>query len=120
MNEKSKSKTNDDQRGGIITSVGILRVTSAPEKTNPVRRGVWMLDRIIGRKMHAPENVPALSKSQKVNGKQLVYLDSSNSSQKPLRVINRLNDLTIARRSYPFLFNQQLFIIFDIFFPFNP
>ena len=30
--------------------------------------------------------------SKKVNGKQLVYLDSSNSSQKPLRVINRLND----------------------------
>ena len=30
--------------------------------------------------------------SKKINGKQLVYLDSSNSSQKPLRVINRLND----------------------------
>jgi len=65
-------KIKNDQRGGIITSVGILRVTSAPEKTNPVRRGVWMLDRIIGRQMHAPENVPALSKSQKVNGKRLV------------------------------------------------
>jgi len=67
-------KIKNDQRGGIITSVGILRVTSAPEKTNPVRRGVWMLDRIIGRQMHAPENVPALSKSQKVNGKRLVDL----------------------------------------------
>ena len=31
---------------------------------------------------------PILSK--KVNGKPLVYLDSSNSSQKPLIVINRL------------------------------
>ena len=30
--------------------------------------------------------------SKKLNGKQLVYLDSSNSSQKPLAVINRLND----------------------------
>jgi len=30
--------------------------------------------------------------SKKINGKQLVYLDSSNSSQKPLSVINRLND----------------------------
>ena len=67
-------KISDDQRGGIITSVGILQVTSAPEKTNPIRRGVWMLDKIIGRKMHAPENVPALSKSQKVNGKRLVDL----------------------------------------------
>ena len=67
-------KIKSDQRGGIITSVGILRATSAPEKTNPVRRGVWMLDKIIGRTMHAPENIPALSKSEKVNGKQLVDL----------------------------------------------
>ena len=30
--------------------------------------------------------------SKKINGKPLVYLDSSNSSQKPMSVINRLND----------------------------
>ena len=30
--------------------------------------------------------------SQKINGKSLVYLDSSNSSQKPICVINRLKD----------------------------
>jgi len=30
--------------------------------------------------------------SKKVNGKSLVYLDSANSAQKPLSVINRLND----------------------------
>jgi cysteine desulfurase/selenocysteine lyase len=30
--------------------------------------------------------------SQKISGKPLVYLDSSNSSQKPICVINRLND----------------------------
>ena len=30
--------------------------------------------------------------SKKIKGKNLVYLDSSNSSQKPISVINRLND----------------------------
>jgi len=30
--------------------------------------------------------------SKKINGKKLVYLDSSNSSQKPLAVINKLNN----------------------------
>jgi len=30
--------------------------------------------------------------SKKINGKPLVYLDSSNSSQKPICVINRLNN----------------------------
>ena len=30
--------------------------------------------------------------SKKINGKPLVYLDSSNSSQKPMSVIKKLND----------------------------
>jgi len=30
--------------------------------------------------------------SKKINGKPLIYLDSSNSSQKPMCVINKLND----------------------------
>ena len=64
-------KIKSDQRGGLITSVGILRVTSAPERTNPIRRGVWMLDRLLGRQLHAPENIPALSQSERVNGKKL-------------------------------------------------
>ena len=64
-------KVNSEQRGGVITTVGIMRLTSPPEKTNPIRRGVWMLDKIIGRKMHAPENIPALSQSETVNGKKL-------------------------------------------------
>jgi hypothetical protein len=64
-------RINSDQRGGMITSVGILRVTSAPEKTNPIRRGVWLLDKMLGRQLHAPENIPALSQSERVNGKRL-------------------------------------------------
>lgn len=64
-------KINSDQRGGLITTVGILRVTSAPERTNPIRRGVWLLDRVLGRQLHAPENIPALSQSERVNGKKL-------------------------------------------------
>ena len=48
-----------------------MRVTSAPEKTNPIRRGVWLLDKMLGRQLHAPENIPALSQSERVNGKRL-------------------------------------------------
>ena len=64
-------RINSDKRGGVITSVGIMRVTSAPEKTNPIRRGVWLLDKMLGRQLHAPENIPALSQSERVNGKRL-------------------------------------------------
>ena len=30
--------------------------------------------------------------SKKINGKSLIYLDSSNSSQKPISVLNSLNN----------------------------
>ena len=30
--------------------------------------------------------------SKKINGKPLIYLDSSNSSQKPISIINKFND----------------------------
>lgn len=65
---------NDPRGGGIITSVGIMRLTSTPTKTNPIRRGVWMLDKIIGKVLEVPENVPALSKSEEKDGKKLVDL----------------------------------------------
>ncbi len=64
-------KIKSEERGGIITSVGIMRLTSPPKETNPIRRGVWVLDKIMGRQLHAPENIPALSDSQKVDGRIL-------------------------------------------------
>jgi hypothetical protein len=64
-------KINSEQRGGVITSVGILRLTSAPERTNPIRRGVWLLDKIIGQPMQPPEDIPPLAESEKVDGKPL-------------------------------------------------
>ena len=40
--------------------------------------------------------------SKKINGKSLVYLDSSNSSQKPISVINRLNDFVCILFKYQY------------------
>nr|MDQ3012393.1 DUF1592 domain-containing protein [Acidobacteriota bacterium] len=38
----------DTQRGGILTQASILTVTSNPTRTSPVKRGKWVLDRILG------------------------------------------------------------------------
>ena len=49
---------------------------------------------------------------KKINGKPLVYLDSSNSSQKPTCVINRLNDFyknEFKQKS----FNKRVNILID-------
>ena len=40
--------------------------------------------------------------SKKINGKQLVYLDSSNSAQKPLSVIKSLDNFYKNEFSYNF------------------
>ena len=60
--------------GGMITTNGIMRLTSAPDRTSPIRRGVWVTEVIIGRHMVPPENVPPLSKSEKAGGKTLTRL----------------------------------------------
>jgi hypothetical protein len=42
-----------------------MRITSAPERTSPVRRGVWLLDRLLGEKLEAPKNVPPLENAKR-------------------------------------------------------
>ena len=65
----------DGKLGGMITTNGIMRLTSAPDRTSPIRRGVWVTEVIIGRHMVPPENVPPLSKSEKAaSGKKLTRL----------------------------------------------
>ena len=48
-------------RGGILTHASVLKVTANGTSTSPVVRGVWVLDRIMGRPVPPPPpNVPAV------------------------------------------------------------
>ena len=48
-------------RGGVLTQASILKVTANGTSTSPVLRGVWVLDRIMGRPVPPPPpNVPAV------------------------------------------------------------
>lgn len=48
-------------RGGVITHASVLKVTANGTTTSPVIRGVWMLDRIMGKPVPPPPaNVPAI------------------------------------------------------------
>ena len=54
--------TNPD-RGGILTLPGTLAMTSFPNRTSPVNRGVWVLEQVLGRHVPPPPpNVPSLEK----------------------------------------------------------
>lgn len=48
-------------RGGVLTQASVLKVTANGTTTSPVVRGVWVLDRIMGRPVSPPPpNVPAV------------------------------------------------------------
>ncbi len=51
----------DSPRGGILTEGTVLVVTSNPTRTSPVKRGLFILDNILGLPVPPPPpNVPAL------------------------------------------------------------
>lgn len=53
-------------RGGILTQGSILTVTSNPTRTSPVKRGVFILDNILGTPPPPPPpNIPQLEDSAK-------------------------------------------------------
>jgi hypothetical protein len=56
-------KLTDVNRGGILGMPGILATTSFPNRTSAVKRGVWVLEQVLGQHVPpAPPNVPALEK----------------------------------------------------------
>lgn len=64
--EMRKVQLTDPNRGGILGMPGILATTSFPNRTSPVRRGVWVLEQVLGEEVPpAPPNVPALDKQDK-------------------------------------------------------
>ena len=56
----------DSPRGGVLTIGTFLVVTSNPDRTSPVKRGLFILDNIIGCPTPPPPpNVPQLEESEK-------------------------------------------------------
>ena len=56
-------RLSDGNRGGVLGMPGILAATSFPNRTSPVKRGVWVLEQVLGDHVPAaPPDVPALDK----------------------------------------------------------
>ncbi len=59
----------DDERGGILTHASILTLTSNPTRTNPVKRGKWVLEQILGTPPPPPPpDVPELAEKGELKG----------------------------------------------------
>ena len=53
----------DPNRGGILGMPGILATTSFPNRTSPVKRGVWVLEQVLGERVPPPPpDVPSLER----------------------------------------------------------
>jgi hypothetical protein len=64
--EMRKVKLMDPNRGGILGMPGVLAATSFPNRTSPVIRGVWVLERVLGDNVpSAPPDVPALERQDR-------------------------------------------------------
>jgi hypothetical protein len=62
--EFRRVKVASDARRGLLGQGSILLVTSYPNRTSPVQRGVWVLENIVGAPIPTPPpNVPALEES---------------------------------------------------------
>ena len=56
----------DSPRGGVLTDGSVLIVTSNPTRTSPVKRGLFILDNILGTPPPPPPaNIPPLEASEK-------------------------------------------------------
>ena len=61
--EMRKISLSDGNRGGILGMPGTLAATSLPNRTSPVKRGVWVLEQVLGDQVpSAPPDVPALER----------------------------------------------------------
>ena len=61
--EMRRVRLNDGNRGGVLGMPGVLAATSFPNRTSPVKRGVWVLEQVLGDHVPAaPPDVPALDK----------------------------------------------------------
>ena len=59
--EMRRVQLSDGNRGGVLGMPGVLAATSFPNRTSAVKRGVWVLEQVLGDRVPAaPPNVPAL------------------------------------------------------------
>lgn len=77
-----KVRLSDPNRGGILGMPGTLATTSFPNRTSPVKRGVWVLEQILGELIPPPPaNVPPLEEGDGEHVKGLTLRERTLAHQ---------------------------------------
>lgn len=92
-------------RGGILTQGTVLAVTSNPDRTSPVKRGLFILDNVLGTPSPPPPpNIPALEDAaRKISGRNPTLreqLELHRSQALCSSCHNRLDPLGLALEDF--------------------
>lgn len=92
----------ESPRGGVLTMGGPLIVTSNPTRTSPVKRGLFILDNILGMPPPPPPpDIPALEESEKeLKGSTRAILELHRSKPLCHSCHNRMDPLGFALENF--------------------
>lgn len=94
----------ESQRGGVLTQGTVLAVTSNPNRTSPVKRGLFILENILGTPpAPPPPNVPSLEDGEDGDAARLTMRESLvRHREDPLcfSCHNRMDPLGLALENY--------------------
>ncbi|MFK7770054.1 MAG: DUF1592 domain-containing protein [Mariniblastus sp.] len=94
----------DSVRGGILTQGTILAVTSNPNRTSPVKRGLFVLENLLGTPTSAPPpDIPALEDITEDEEKKLSLRESLELHRKDPNCSschNRMDPLGLALENF--------------------
>jgi hypothetical protein len=75
-------KLQDPNRGGVLGMPAVLASTSFSTRTSPVRRGVWVLEQILGERVPPPPpDVPQLQTQDQTSRKDLTLRELTQLHQ---------------------------------------
>jgi mono/diheme cytochrome c family protein len=89
------------QRGGVLTQASVLRVTSSPTRTSPVKRGKWILEQILGTEPPPPPaNVEQLADGRRASGTLRQRLEQHRSKPSCAVCHQHMDPLGFAFENY--------------------
>ena len=94
----------DSVRGGVLTQGTMLVVTSNPNRTSPVKRGLFVLENLLGTPTSAPPpDIPALEEVEESSDKKLSLRESLEIHRKDPNCSschNRMDPLGLALENF--------------------